>query len=46
MTMHKALYPKYSTDYVSRKVGGREFTSVGDCVVASIQGLEIYINVP
>ena len=32
------------TDYVSRKEGGRGLTSIEDCVDASIQGLEDYIE--
>ena len=42
MTMHKALHHKDDVDrlYVSRKVGGRGYTSTEDSVDASIQRLE------
>ena len=44
MTMHKALHPREDVDrlYVSRKVGGRGFTSIEDSVDVSIQRLEDY----
>ena len=48
MTMHKALHPRNDGDrlYVSRKEGGRGFTSIENCVDASIQRLEDYIEKP
>ena len=44
--MHKALHPRYDVDklYVSRKEGGREFTSIEDHVNASIEQQEDYIE--
>ena len=46
MTMHKALHPRDDVDrlYVSRKEGGGGLTSIEDCVDASIQWLEDYIE--
>ena len=46
MTMHKALYPRNDIDrlYVSRKAKGSRVVSIGDCVDASILGLEYYIK--
>ena len=46
MTMHKALHPRDDVDrlFVSRKEGGRGLTSIEDCVDASIQRLEDYIE--
>ena len=46
MTMYKALYPRDDVDrlYVSRKEGGRGLASIEDCVDASIQWLEDYIE--
>ena len=47
MTKHKALYPSDDVDrlYASRKEGGRGLTSTEDCVDASIQRIEDYIDV-
>ena len=44
--MHKALHPRDHVDrqYVSRKEGGRELTSIEDSLDASIQRLEHYIE--
>ena len=46
MTMHKALHPRDDADRldVSRKEGGRRFTSIEDSVDASIHRLEDYIE--
>ena len=46
MTIHKSLHPRGDVDrlYVSRKEGGRGFTSIEDSVDASIQRLEDYIE--
>ena len=46
MTMHKALHPRDDVDrlYISRKWRGRGFSSIEDCVDASIQRLEDYIE--
>ena len=46
MTIHKALLPRDDVDrlYVSRKEGGRGLASFEDCVDASIQRLEDYIQ--
>ena len=46
MTMHKALHPRDDVDrlYVLGKEGGRGLTSIEDCVGASIQRLEDYIE--
>ena len=45
VTIHKALHPRYDVDglYVSRKEGGRVFTSIKDRVDTSIQRHEVYI---
>ena len=45
MTMYQALHPRDDGDrlYVSRKEGGRGFTSIKDSVDTSIQRLEDYI---
>ena len=44
--MHKALHPRDDVDrlYVSRKEGGRGLASIEDCVDASLQRLEDYIE--
>ena len=44
--MHKALHPRDDVDrqYVSKKEGGRGLASTEDCVDASIQRLEDYIE--
>ena len=46
LTMHKALHLRDDVDrlYVSRKEGGRGLASIDDCVDASIQRLEDYIE--
>ena len=46
MTMHEALHPRDDVDrlYVSRKVEGRVLARIEDCVDASIQRLEDYIE--
>ena len=46
ITMHKALHPRDNVDrlYVSRKEGGGGLASIEDCVDASIQRLEDYIE--
>ena len=46
MTRHKALHPRNNIHrlYVSRKQGGRSCPSIEDCVDASTQSLEEYIN--
>ena len=46
MTTHKALHPRDDVDwqYVSRKEGGRELTSIEDSVHPSIKRLEDYIE--
>ena len=46
MTMHKALHPRDDVDrlYVSRKEGGSWLASIEDCIDASIQRLEDYIE--
>ena len=44
--MHEALCPKDIVEilHVSREEGGRGLARIKDCVDASIQGLEEYIN--
>ena len=44
--MHKALNPRDDVDglYVSRKEGGREFASIQDRIVPTIQRLEEYVK--
>ena len=46
MTIHETLYPRDNIDYLyaSRKEGGRGLASIKDCLDASIQGLEDYIE--
>ena len=46
MTIHKVLHLRDDVDrqYVSRKEGGRGFTSIEDSVDASIQRFEEYIE--
>ena len=46
MTMHKALHPREDINrlYESRKEGGRGRGSSKDCVDASIQRFENYLN--
>ena len=46
MTMNKALHPRDDVDrlYVSRKEGGKGLASIEDCIDASIQRLEDYIE--
>ena len=44
--MHKSLHPRDDVDtlYISRKEGGRRLASIEDCVDASIQQFEDYIE--
>ena len=46
MSMHTVLHPRDDVEklYVSRKEGGRGLTSIEECVDASIQRLEDYIE--
>ena len=46
MTMRKAQHPRDEVDrlYVSRKEGGRRLASIKDCVDASIERFEDYIE--